>query len=285
MKRYLGIIGDPIEHSLSPVLHQVALEVQRLNYTYLPFRVTADNLPDALNGLRALGFVGVNVTLPHKVAVIPHLRKLSREAELIGAVNTLHLEKGQWIGYNTDGIGFLRSLQEDGDVNPVKARILLLGAGGAARAVAAQLGLVQAEEILIANRDRSRAEGLAKEMADKIPSVSYRAMDLHPTAVATAMKNADIIINATPVGMEGYSESTLPVRREWFQARHRVVDLVYRPVETSFLKLARSAGAHTVSGVGMLLYQGVEAYRIWTKVDPPVEVMRQALLARLGGLK
>jgi shikimate dehydrogenase len=285
MKRYLGIIGDPIEHTLSPVFHQSALEAQRLNYMYLPFRVMPNHLSEALVGLRALGFVGVNVTLPHKETVIPYLDKLSREAELIGAVNTLHLEYGRWVGYNTDGIGFLRSLQEDGEIDPVGARILIIGAGGAARAVAAQLGLIQAKEIVIANRDLRRGGELAREMQGKIPSVSYRAMDLQPTAVAAAMQKADIIVNATPLGMEGYPEATLPVRGDWFEARHRVVDLVYRPLETLFLKLAKSSGAHTVSGMGMLLYQGVESYRIWTKVDPPVEVMREALLARLGGMK
>lgn len=283
MKRYLGIIGDPIEHTLSPVMHQAALEAQGLNYLYLPFRVSAANLREALDGLKALGFVGVNVTIPHKTAVMPYLDKLTQEAELIGAVNTLHLDHGRWVGYNTDGWGFLRSLQESGEVNPAGARILVFGAGGAARAVTAQLGFAQAKEITIANRNLRRAEALAREMEDKISDVRFRAIDLSPGPVADAMEGAEIIINATPLGMEGYATLPLPVKPEWFVPRHRVADLVYHPRETRFLQWAKAAGAHTISGVGMLLYQGVESYRIWTRVDPPVEVMRDALLAQLGG--
>lgn len=282
MKRYLGIIGDPIEHSLSPVMHQSALEAQQLDYIYLPFRITSERLRDALDGFKSLGFVGLNVTLPHKVDVISYLDKLSQEAELVGAVNTLHLENDRWVGYNTDGLGFFRSLQEDGGVNPVGSRILIIGAGGAARAVAIQLGLTQAQEVIIANRDPQKAERLARELQGKLPHVSYQAMDLHPTTVAAAMQKVEIIVNATPIGMEGYPESSLPVQQDWFDPRHRVVDLIYRPLETPLLKLAKSAGAYTVSGLGMLLYQGVESYRIWTKIDPPVEVMREALLANLG---
>ncbi|AZR74181.1 shikimate dehydrogenase [Anoxybacter fermentans] len=281
MKKYLGIIGDPIEHSLSPIMHNAALEKQKLDYIYLPFQVTPDNLKDALKGFKALNIVGVNVTIPYKVAVMSYLDQISEEAALIGAINTIHLKDGKWIGYNTDGIGFLRSLREDGGTDPEGLRVLLFGAGGAARAVAVQLGLSKAKEIVIANRTRKRGEDLAKELGGKISTTSFRAVGFTPGELKEEMKKAQIIVNATPVGMKSITQKELPLKLEWFRPEHLVVELVYRPLKTPLLKMARSAGASILSGEGMLLYQGAEAYKIWTGMEPPIEVMRRAILDQL----
>lgn len=282
-RKYLGVIGNPIEHSLSPHMHNAALERQRPEYTYLPFRVTPEGLQEALEGFKALGVVGFNVTLPHKVIIMQYLDKISEEARLIGAVNTVHLQDGRWVGYNTDGIGFLTSLERDGGVEPAGRRILLLGAGGAARAVAVQLGLAGAREIVIATRTLEKARALAREMQEKIPTATYRAVSFSPEELSTAVINAQIIVNATPVGMASFSEKRLPVQAEWFSKEQVVVDLVYRPQRTDFLKLASSAGCQTIPGTGMLLYQGVHSYQIWLGLEPPVDVMRAALLQSLEG--
>lgn len=281
--RYLGVIGNPIAHSLSPVMHNQALKAQGLDFTYLPFQVEADALAKALLGFEALHVVGVNVTIPHKVEIIAHLDQISKEAELIGAVNTIHYQNGKWIGYNTDGVGFLRSLQEDGGIDPKGALILLLGAGGAARAVAVQLGLAGAREIIIANRTRSKAEALADELSEKILETRYRAVGFTELEILEEMRTAKILINATPIGMISYEGNSFPIRREWIRQEQVVADLVYRPMNTPLLEMAVEAGATTLTGDGMLLYQGVEAYRIWTGLEPPVELMRKALVEKLIG--
>ncbi len=281
MEKYLGVIGDPIHHSLSPLMHNRALEKQELEYIYLPFRVVVKDLAEGIKGLKALQFVGVNVTIPHKVAIISHLDEISKEADLIGAVNTIHLKDGNLIGYNTDGIGFLRSLKEEGGVEPGGAKILILGAGGASRAVVIQLGLAGAEEIVIANRTFIKGEMLAKECNQKIKNTIYRAISFEPQVLKQEVESAEIIINATPIGMASVDEKELPFEVDWFKPSHLVADLVYRPLETPFLKIAKKAGARTLSGVGMLVYQGAEAYKIWTGKEPPIEVMREAVLSVL----
>lgn len=283
MMRYLGVMGYPISHSLSPVMHNRALEVQGLDYTYLPFEVKKEDLAKALQGFEALQVVGMNVTIPYKVELIDYLDQISPEAELIGAVNTIHYQAGQWTGYNTDGIGFLRSLQQDAGIDPMGAQILLLGAGGAARAVAVQLGLAGAQEIVIANRTVVKAEQLAEELNCKITQSRYRGIGMSEGELAWEMSQAQIVVNATPVGMVSQVEMNLPIQQEWIRPDQLIADLVYRPLMTPFLQTAEEAGARILTGAGMLLHQGAEAYRIWTGVEPPVEVMREALLKELTG--
>lgn len=282
-RKYLGVIGNPIEHSLSPHMHNAALERQKPEYTYLPFRVTQEGLEKALEGFKALGVVGFNVTIPHKVAIMQYLDVITEEARLIGAVNTVHLENGQWVGYNTDGIGFLTMLEEAGGVQAAGCRVLILGTGGAARAVAVQLGLAGAGEIIIANRHPEKAEVFAKEMQAKISGTTYSALSFSPAELAAAIKKVEIIVNATPVGMSSFPEENLPLKAEWFSAGQIAVDLVYSPQWTNFLQLAGNAGCRTLTGVGMLLYQGVAAYQIWLGMEPPIEVMREALVNSLEG--
>ena len=280
--KYLAVIGDPIAHSLSPTMHNAVLRRLEPDYTYIPVQVPKGQLQQTLDQFAAQGVRGFNVTIPHKVDILQHLDCVSPEAQLIGAVNTVALEAGRWVGYNTDGIGFLQSLEEEAGIDPAGRTVLILGAGGAARALAIQLGLAGVAEIIMANRTGEKAQALLAEMRAKISQPTYHAISLHAEEIRMALAQADLVINATPVGMRGYSGGDNLIRAEWLKAEHVVIDLVYRPLRTEFLQLAESVGCRTVSGLGMLLYQGACAYKIWFGVEPPIEVMREALLLALG---
>ncbi len=281
MPKYLGIIGNPIEHSLSPLMHNAALRNQNLAYRYIPFKVEKDDLLVAVQGLKVLNFVGFNVTIPYKVVVIPFLDEITEEARLIGAVNTVLINSGRLVGHNTDGIGFVHSLQREVGITPEKRKVLIFGAGGAARAVAVQLGLEGAEQIIIINRTRERAVLLAQELTEKISGTIYQGFGLGTAELADRVREAEIIVNATPAGMLSSHLKKPPIREEWLRARQLVVDLVYNPLITPLLNLARKSGAQILTGEGMLLYQGAAAYQLWTGYQPPVEIMRQALMERL----
>lgn len=275
MRKYLGIIGDPISHSLSPLIQQTALKAQGLDYLYLPFRVLKEDLEIALKGINALNFVGINVTLPHKTSILDLLDEISVEARLIGAVNTVVFKDGRSLGYNTDGQGFIRSLLEEGKIDPLQKKVLILGSGGAARAVAVALALRGVKDLVIVNRTMEKAKNLVSELAEKITGVNFRSMAFLPALLAEEIPKVDLIINATSIGLK---TSEFPVKSEWFNSRQMVVDLVYYPLKTSFLQKAARGGAQTLTGAGMLVYQGVEAYRLWTGLEPPVELMYQVLV-------
>lgn len=280
MRKYLGIIGDPISHSLSPLIHQAALEAQGLSYVYLPFRVPAEGLQMALEGLKVLGFRGVNVTIPHKTSIIKLLDEISREADLIGAVNTVVFKDGRLLGYNTDGRGFIRSLLAEGKIDPDGKKALVLGAGGAARAVTVALALQGITDLVIVNRTLKRASDWVIELTEKI-GVNCRAMDYSSPCLAEEISKADLVVNATSVGLKSSPSQELPVECAWFDSRQLVIDLVYNPLKTNFLEKAKRGGARVLTGAGMLIYQGVEAYRIWTGIEPPVELMYQLLVDHL----
>lgn len=275
MRKYLGIIGDPISHSLSPLIQQTALKAQGLDYLYLPFRVLKEDLEIALKGINALNFVGINVTLPHKTSILGLLDEVSDEARLIGAVNTVVFKEGRSLGYNTDGQGFLRSLLEEGKIDPLQKKVLILGSGGAARAVAVALALRGVKDLVIVNRTMEKAKNLVSELSEKIVGVNFRSLAFLPALLAEEISKVDLIINATSIGLK---TSEFPVKSEWFNSQQMVVDLVYYPLQTSFLQKAARGGAQTLTGVGMLVYQGVEAYRLWTGMEPPVELMYQVLV-------
>lgn len=275
MRKYLGIIGDPISHSLSPLIQQTALKAQGLDYLYLPFRVLKEDLEIALKGINALNFVGINVTLPHKTSILGLLDEVSAEARLIGAVNTVVFKEGRSLGYNTDGQGFLRSLLEEDKIDPFQKKVLILGSGGAARAVAVALALRGVKDLVIVNRTMEKAKNLVSELSEKIVGVNFRSLAFLPALLAEEISKVDLIINATSIGLK---TSEFPVKSEWFNSQQMVVDLVYYPLQTSFLQKAARGGAQTLTGVGMLVYQGVEAYRLWTGMEPPVELMYQVLV-------
>jgi len=273
----LGIFGHPIAHSLSPKMHQAALQATGLasEYVYLPFDVVSQDLSLAVGALRALHARGVNVTIPHKEAVIPLLDQLDCQAGAIGAVNVIVNDRGWLTGYNTDGIGFIRALKEEGGVDPGGKKILVFGAGGAARAVCAALATSGSAEILVVNRTIDRAESVA-EMVKSL-GTQAAALPFSSGKLREEVEKADIIVNTTSVGLYPAGESLLTAYQGCLKRRHLVCDIIYHPRETLMLSQAKTYGCSTLSGMGMLLFQGVEAFKLWTGVEAPVEVMRKAL--------
>jgi shikimate dehydrogenase len=273
-----GIFGYPIGHSLSPVMHNTAFAYHGLDAVYVPFAVHPGQIETAVKALQALQIRGVNVTIPHKQAVIPWLDELTPEARLIGAVNTIQLQDGRLIGHNTDGIGFLRSLEEAGAA--VEGRsVLLLGAGGAARAIAVQLCLSQVRCLDIANRTRARAEELAAFLQQHLPGPAVSVLPLEGAPLAACLPHVDILVNATSVGMESADAAALPLTG--LCPSQLVCDIVYRPRLTPLLRAAERQGARTVDGVGMLVHQGAKAFEIWTGRSFPIPLVRARLLEAL----
>ena len=271
-----GLFGYPVEHSLSPAMHNSGFEKLGLNNIYLPFPVEEDNLGQAVEGVRGLNFKGINVTIPHKQNVIKYLDQLSEEAELIGAVNTIENKNGTLIGHNTDGRGFIRSLKEESDFSAPGSTAVIVGAGGAARAIAFQLALEGIDKLLISDLDQPKANKLSTELEEK---VSVEVVAIKSEELAGEMKNVDLLVDATPVGMHPNVDVEPVVGENLLHSDLVVYDLVYNPKETVLLKAADKASAQSVSGLGMLLYQGVIAFEIWTGEKAPVEVMRKALEA------
>jgi len=274
-----GVIGDPIEHSLSPQMHNAAFKKLGLNCIYLPFRVTQRNLKSAMMGMRALNIRGFNVVLPHKTAIIKFLDELDEAAQEVGAVNTILNDEGRLIGYNTDGSGAAMALEEQ-DVDPSDKRIILIGAGGAARAIAFTLAR-GARSIFVLNRTQHRALKLAKDIERRIGK-KILTRSLTGNSLLEALQDADILINATSVGMYPKTKQTVATRKI-LHSGMVVFDIVYNPVKTLLLSEAEAAGAKTITGVGMLVHQGAEAFKIWTGHSPSVKVMRRAVMKELSG--
>ena len=276
--KLLGLIGHPVEHSLSPIMHNEALRDKNLNYVYLAFDVQSENLKYVIDGAKALGIVGFNVTIPHKIEIMKYLDEIDRDAQLIGAVNTIKIEDGRAIGYNTDGIGARIALEEE--IGKVKDKnIVIYGAGGAARAVAIELA--KDNNLVIANRTVEKAEALAKEIAEKLnkkfgEEVKFAGLDVN-------LEGVDIIINATPIGMHPNVDVEPIVKAENMSKDMVVMDLIYNPLETVLLKEAKKANAKAINGLGMLIYQGAVAFKIWTGVEPNIEVMKDAIITIIGG--
>lgn len=268
--KIVGLFGYPVEHTLSPYMHNAAFESLRLDYCYLPFRVRPEDLKTAVNAIKALNMRGMNITIPHKEAIIPLLDELDKEADLIGAVNTVLHEDGRLIGYNTDGKGFIRSLKEEGGIIPKGNRILIIGAGGAARAIAFSLAIEGAEKIFINDIITQKAKELSSAIIAKTSSEAIYIKDLKE-----GIEKVNVIINATPLGMK--KEDPLPISPELLSQRLFVYDIVYNPPETSLLREARSKGAKALGGLGMLLYQGALSFKIWTGQEPPMDVMKKAI--------
>jgi len=275
--RVCAIIGDPVEHSLSPVMHNAAFKELGLNLVYVAFTVTRNELKDAISGARSLGLRGLNVTMPHKNAVITYLDETDSTAKVIGAVNTILNNQGKLIGYNTDGVGALRALKENG-ISPDGNKMLLLGAGGAAKAIAFQAAQ-EVEELVILNRTSEKAEKLAEVLRREFGK-RVKGGALSAEVLKKEMKDADILVNATSVGMHPDVNRSL-VPSDLLRSDLCVMDIIYNPLETKLLKDAKSVGAKVVSGLEMLLYQGAVAFEIWTNCPAPVEVMKKAALNKL----
>jgi shikimate dehydrogenase len=278
--RICGLIGDPVEHSMSPAMHNAAFQKTGSDYIYLPFRVIGKNLSGAIGGLKSLEFRGLNVTIPHKVAVIPFLDELEPMAEKIGAVNTIVNDNGYLKGYNTDAGGFIKSLSEK-DVDSRGKNVVILGAGGVSRAVSFTLA-EQGAEIIILNR-RQELEW-AEELAINISRLSkspVKAMELNDANLKSTLKTADILVNATSVGMSPHIDRTL-VPQELIRTEMVVFDVIYNPLKTRLLIDAEGAGAKTIGGLDMLVWQGALAFELWTGVEAPVDIMKKAAVNMLS---
>jgi shikimate dehydrogenase len=270
--RIYGLIGDPVEHSLSPLMHNAAFKELNLNCVYLPFHVRRKELPRAVKGLQSLGISGFNVTIPHKIPMVKYLDEVEKEAASIGAINTVASRNGKLIGYNTDGAGAYRALRAAGS-DPRDQRITILGAGGAARAVAFHLAPLS-RSLVILNRTREKAVSLALELNRAGWNVSGRG--LTPQTLSEEVPESNILINTTSLGMYPRVDET-PVGRDLIHPKMAVFDIVYNPPQTKLLRAAREAGAKVVGGLQMLVYQGVLAFEIWTGKIPSMKTMARAI--------
>jgi shikimate dehydrogenase len=284
LTRQLGILGHPVAHSVSPAMHNAAFKSQGMNAVYGAFDVEPAGLRAAVEGIRALGFLGVNVTIPHKEAVIPLLDEVAPTARQVGAVNTIVNRGGRLIGYNTDGWGFISSLEEH-KIKIAAIHAVVLGAGGAARAVAMHLAMAGVRRLTIANRNPQRAEALAADVARAAVRVEVAAVEAGSPEERLALMDAGLVVNCTPLGMHP-DEQTTPVSDINLLPQGAVVyDTVYRPMETRLLREARMRGLHTVGGLSMLVHQGACAWEYWFGRRGPVGVMHAAALAALEGTR
>lgn len=277
--RICGVIGDPIGHTLSPLMHNAAFEELGLDYLYVPFRVKPEELQAAINGMRALNIRGLNVTIPHKVAVIPFLDEIDPLAEKIGAVNTITNDNGILKGDNTDATGFIQALLESG-VEPEGKNIVVLGAGGAARAITLSLS-ERGANLVIMNRqlEFDWAEAVAQQVT-QISGKEVKALVLNEANLAAVLKKADILVNATSVGMSPNTGDT-PVPAGLIRPGIAVFDIIYNPLKTRLLVAAEAAGAKTINGVDMLVWQGAFAFEMWTGLKAPVEIMKEVVVKEL----
>ena len=271
---FMALLGSPVSHSVSPLMHNESFRTLNLDYVYLCFDVTEETLPTAVNGLKTCGIKGFNLTMPCKNKVVELLDELSPAAQMIGAVNTVVNDNGKLIGYNTDGIGFMKSVIDAGHDVIVKT-ITVMGAGGAATAICAQAALDDVKKINIFARPSSRFWDRTVKLVETINETTNCEAILYDHADSTALKTAvaesTMLVNATSVGMAPNTEASIITDTSLFRPDLIVSDIIYNPRETKFLKEARKAGCQTFNGMYMLLYQGAEAFRLWTGEDMPVE--------------
>jgi shikimate dehydrogenase len=280
--RLCGIIGNPIEHTMSPAMHNAAFRQMGVDYLYVPFKVKQEELARAIDGVKALNIRGLNVTIPHKVAVIRFLDKLDHLAEKIGAVNTIVNDDGVLTGYNTDGAGFLQALRERG-IEPGGKNIVILGAGGASRAISFSLADRGAHLVILNRRlELDWAEELASRISQTF-SKEVEALELNRENLARVLDRADIVVNATSMGMTPNIDET-PVTSDLLKPDLTVFDIVYNPIKTRLLREAEAAGARTVSGLDMLAWQGALAFEKWIGLKAPIELMREEAIKGLEKL-
>lgn len=278
--KLLGVIGDPVKHSLSPVMHNAAIAHLNLDYVYLPFPIKPQDLATALEGFRAIGLVGFSITIPHKQAIMPLLSEITTDAQQVGAVNTVWRTEQGWKGTNTDVAGFIAPLKQI-ERDWTQIRPVVLGNGGAARAVVVGCAELGCPEICVVGRDREKLEKFELSWQDKglQAQVTVELWNKLPGLVSST----ELLINTTPVGMSPEIERSPLDQEVMTQLKPGAIayDLIYTPNPTQFLKLAEKQGAITINGLEMLVQQGAIALQIWLNQEVPVDIMRQALLNQL----
>ena len=272
-----AVIGNPIEHSLSPPMHNAAYKQMGMDYVYVAFKIEKDNLSHLIESAKTMGLVGLNVTIPYKTDIIEYLDEVDDTARRINAVNTIRFKDGMAKGYNTDGTGAVKSIEKYTELKNKK--VLVLGAGGASKAITFTLLNHGINSLTIANRSRDNAiqliDNLKKQTGfDKINYVDIEQAD-------TILDSVDIIINTTPIGMYPNVDADTPIKTEKINENHVVMDIIYNPLETKLLKNAKDNGATTISGTNMLINQGITAFEIFTGKTPSYESFEKALLEQL----
>ena len=280
--RLTALLGSPVAHSISPLMHNEAFQLLDLDYTYLCFEVNEETLPAAVDGLKACGIRGFTLTMPNKNKIVELLDELSPAARLIGAVNTVVNDDGHLTGYNTDGVGYMQAVKDAG-YDITGKTITIMGAGGAATAICAQAALDGVEKIHIFARETSRFWDRTQKLAENINSTLPCKAVLHENkdtaALAQAISESALLLNATSVGMAPNTEGTIIEDTSLYHPDLIVSDVIYNPRETRFLKEAREAGCRTFNGMYMLLYQGAEAFRLWTGKEMPVKEIKANFFA------
>jgi len=278
----LGVLGDPVAHSLSPQTQNAALKACKIDMQYARFQISPDELQSALDLIRELNFVGVNLTTPHKIAASKLMDEIDDNVRRIGATNTVKIDNAKLHGYNTDGKGFARAVRQEFAVDLRDLRVMMLGAGGAARATALQCARENCERLVITNRTFAAAQKLAEELREYFvgprvlgPVPRLQAIPWEEATIRFQISHLDLIVNATPVGLNRSDPSPISAR---LLAPHLMIyDTVYREGRTPFVSAAIEAGARAASGLAMLLYQGALAFEIWFEREAPIEAMREAL--------
>ncbi len=271
----LAVIGDPIAHSKSPVMHNAALEVLGIEGEYYPLHVSREDLSSAISRIKEIGFRGINVTIPHKVDVMNYIDRIDDSAARIGAVNTIVNENGILTGYNTDGMGYVRSLKDETHVDLRGKSIMVLGAGGAARGIIYALAQEEPKSIVIANRTKDKAIQMAEEWKSLV-NISAITMD----QVEGILPDMDVVINTTSIGMYPNTSQTV-IDPELIPPGIIVSDLIYNPLTTELLKKSKERGCIIHGGLGMFVNQGAYALEYWTGMPAPIETMRTAVLKSL----
>lgn len=282
--RLTALLGSPVAHSISPLMHNESFRQLGLDYVYLCFDVNENTLPTAVQGLKACGIKGFNLTMPNKNKIVELLDELSPAAKLIGAVNTVVNENGRLIGYNTDGTGYMQSVKDAG-YNIIGKTITIMGAGGAATAICSQAALDGVEKIHIFARRSSRFWERTQKLTDTINSTLSCRAELHEqedtNTLRSSIGESTLLLNATSVGMAPNTEASVILDPSFFTKNLIVSDVIYNPKETMFLRLARQAGCRTFNGMYMLLYQGAEAFRLWTGKDMPVALIKEKFFSEM----
>ncbi|WP_313371026.1 shikimate dehydrogenase [Sedimentibacter sp.] len=273
----VGLLGYPVKHSMSPHMHNTAFKLLGLDPVYMAFEVQDGDIKDGLDALRVLNAEGCNVTMPHKKKVMEYLDEISEDAKIIGSVNTVKNNNGKLIGYNTDGIGFIKALEEN-DVEYTGKKIIIAGAGGAARAVATQLAYEGARELVLFNRTLSAAEEIVENIDKNIPDCKGRALELKEEELRKELQDASILVNCTSLGMKETIDMAVVSSSDAFHKDLFVADIVYDPPKTKLLKMAEEAGCRFMNGLMMIIWQGASAFKIWTGKDMPVALIKKEIL-------